>query len=163
VQAGVRTVASYQVVTQTDTFALGSLPSGVLFRPAFPSCKRYLAVSPPRSQSAGIGGSVLFKRTKRIKPPPHRGEVCALSALCALSPPRIGGKCAPFIGVFVRPRFPAPFNALNGKPKRSSCNGSGSAGWTIWPYILTLFRRKHTFDPEFLRRNILRQANRRNH
>jgi len=30
----------------------------------------------------------------RPKPPPHRGEVCALSALCALSP-RIGGFCPP--------------------------------------------------------------------
>jgi hypothetical protein len=34
VHAGVRTVASYQVVTQTDTFALGLLPSVLLF----PSC-----------------------------------------------------------------------------------------------------------------------------
>lgn len=32
--AGVRSVASYQVVTQTDTFALGSLPSVLLFRRA---------------------------------------------------------------------------------------------------------------------------------
>jgi hypothetical protein len=31
VQAGVRSVASYQVLTQTDTFALGSLPSGLVF------------------------------------------------------------------------------------------------------------------------------------
>ena len=38
------------------------------------------------------GGSVRLKRHMRLKPPPHRGEVCALSALCALSP-RIGGFC----------------------------------------------------------------------
>ncbi len=36
VHAGVRSVASYEVVPQTDTVALRSLPSGLLFRPAFP-------------------------------------------------------------------------------------------------------------------------------
>jgi hypothetical protein len=42
------------------------------------------------SLGSGAGGSVRLKRLMRLKPPPHRGEVCALSALCALSP-RIGG------------------------------------------------------------------------
>ena len=49
------------------------------FEPAQPECR-----------SSGAGGSVRLKRLMRLKPPPHGGEVCALSALCAQSP-RIGG------------------------------------------------------------------------
>jgi hypothetical protein len=49
----------------------------------------------PDVGAASAGGSVRLKRLMRLKPPPHRGEVCALSALCALCPPPHRGEvCA---------------------------------------------------------------------
>jgi hypothetical protein len=62
---------------QVPATASSRLRAGEI-EPAQPECRR-----------GGAGGSVRFKRLMRPKPPPHRGEVCALSALCALSP-RIG-------------------------------------------------------------------------
>jgi hypothetical protein len=41
--------------------------------------------------SRRIGGSGRLKRLMRPKPPPHRGEVCSLSALSALCPPTASG------------------------------------------------------------------------
>jgi hypothetical protein len=153
VHAGVRSVASYQVVTQTDTFALGSLP----VRPAFPvllfpscfflSCSRPVLANlrnPRLFATFGIGFCLLFTLVATFsyitfylstspfdlstKPRVSSWRTRARTAFCVMRPPRVA-ECRPTVCTSVATTLAEQWAAFC-----RGCSGSTAAGRDVWPW-----------------------------